>query len=241
MYFRPGLSFRKRSYLLASAAIIALLTGPARANCSGGDCTVNTAADSTGISGQTSLRDALTYVDTYAASNPNASLSIVFAPSLAGDTITLGSPLPAIAISTASLTLNGLTGGMDIKVQGSGSIFNFSSGILFEIENVEAEGGSLDNFGGFNSNVNTITFIPGSLTVTVSNDSISTRPGNYFVASVGTINLYLNGTGYQVASPSTLSQAVSLGAQGGDIDTNGNATIVTGLVSGVGNLIKNGT
>ncbi len=83
--------------------------------------------------GQVSLRGAINYAD----SNPGS--TITFLPSLAGQTISLTSPLPALS---ANVTIDGL-GATQLSVKGTGvaSVFVVSSGVTATISGLTITGG----------------------------------------------------------------------------------------------------
>jgi predicted outer membrane repeat protein len=169
--------------------------------------------------------------------------SIVIAPTLNGDTITLSSPI-SIVKPSGTLTIQGPgADGLTISGGGRGEVFSVSPGSKVTIESltitggVGSRGGAIYNGGKLTLSNDTVTGntalgsgggvfndVFGTLTLAQSTVSGNTAyfGGGGGISSAGTVTI----------GDSTVSGNLSFGANGGGISSAGRLTIVNSTISG---------
>ncbi|WP_020476610.1 Ig-like domain-containing protein, partial [Zavarzinella formosa] len=183
---------------------------------------VTWAADSAADPNQISLREAVAYAD----SNPGSTLT--FLPSLAGQTLTLASPLPALS---ANMTITGLGSSLlTVTGNGFGSLFVVNAGVTATIRGLTVTGGGTVQ--GFR--VVSGAGIYNAGTLTLANDAVT---GNMTTLSGGGI--------YNIGTLTVLDSSVSnnSAAWGGGIANTGTLDIERTTFSGntaIGNNGSNG-
>lgn len=173
--------------------------------------TVNTSNDlANNPAGTTSLREAISFANTDTVNS-----AITFAPSISGQTISIGSELPALA-NNGTVSISGPAGGVTISGPNS-RIFRVSTGANATLTGLTIANANISGSGGAILNSGTLTINDSTL----SNNVITSSTNGGAIYSTGALTI----------NNSTLS-GNSAGGSGGAIYSTGAVTISKSTFSG---------